>query len=202
MQWRRRTVNQTLVGKLMKLVNGRVEEWDDHLDLALYAYRISPRGNGRPAPFELLYGRKPRMIHERTDDRPILIEEDNDLIFERIKASLDYLHQEEREIRDREIANLKHGSVTEDLKVNDVVLRKKLKEELESKLDSKWKGPYLVVENVGKGGYIIKDFFNNEFTVNRKDLSPVTETEEWVTTSKQGRMLDDSDLWRIRLPKV
>ncbi|KAI5150755.1 hypothetical protein ENBRE01_1688 [Enteropsectra breve] len=52
-------LNRTLLEKLAKLFNGKYNQRDEFLPIALYSYRISPRSRLNVSPFELLYERKP-----------------------------------------------------------------------------------------------------------------------------------------------
>lgn len=126
-------VNQTLIGKLAKLVNQRWNEWDEFLTYALYAYRIIPRNNG-VSPFELMNGRKPGKMSQED----IEIEEADGLIVERLNCMREILLREEREIRDKEIQRIKRGRDVEDLEINDYVRRRKLAVNKENKLDNKF----------------------------------------------------------------
>ena len=54
-------INQTLVRMLKKLVTTE-EDWDQYIDTALYAYRISIQDSSRFSPFFLIYNRHPRKI--------------------------------------------------------------------------------------------------------------------------------------------
>ena len=51
--------NQTLMRTLKKLTTTE-EDWDQYIDAALYAYRISVQGSSRFSPFFLIYNRHPR----------------------------------------------------------------------------------------------------------------------------------------------
>ncbi|MGL4850980.1 MAG: DDE-type integrase/transposase/recombinase, partial [Clostridium sp.] len=195
--------NQTLIGKLMKCVNGKTDERDEYLDTALFAYRVSPRSGGKPSPFELLYGRKPKIDLNCMENGVESLNEDNQLIFERLKASLTALHDQERSLREKETRNIKKGVPGDDLLVGSTVLRKKLHEERENKLDYRWKGPFCVTKNLGNGAYHIIDFNGETFTVNRKDLIEYDRMDDklWSRNLKEGRMLDNSQTWAIRLPR-
>ena len=50
---------QTLVQSLRKLISME-KDWDQYIDAALYAYRISVQNSTRFSPFMLLYNRHPR----------------------------------------------------------------------------------------------------------------------------------------------
>ena len=53
--------NQTIVTHLMKVVNEKADDWDNHLPSVLFGYRINKQGFTRFSPFELLYGVKARL---------------------------------------------------------------------------------------------------------------------------------------------
>ncbi len=91
-------VNQTLIAKLAKMCNENWREWDEYLPYALFAYRVSPRKLSGYSPFELLYGRKPRLLgslDEGKKDNKYLIE-DNILIFDRLNYFRNIMLEEER----------------------------------------------------------------------------------------------------------
>lgn len=62
-------MNQTLVRSLNKLSETK-DNWDQHIDAALYAYRVSRHASSKYSPFFLLYNRHPRMAidYEITSD--------------------------------------------------------------------------------------------------------------------------------------
>lgn len=51
-------MNQTLIRTLKKLT--MKDDWDEHIDGALYAYRIGAQNSSRFSPFFLMYNRHPR----------------------------------------------------------------------------------------------------------------------------------------------
>ena len=53
--------NGTLAEGLSMYVSGNQKDWDRHLPLVLFAYRVSPHASTRESPFYLLYGREPRL---------------------------------------------------------------------------------------------------------------------------------------------
>ena len=64
-------MNQTLVHALNKLTTEE-GQWDQFIDAALYAYRISIQDSSRFSPFVLLYNRQPRKAidHELVSANP------------------------------------------------------------------------------------------------------------------------------------
>ena len=53
--------NSTLVNIISKSCNINDRDWDDHLDLLLFAYRVSAQDSTKESPFYLMYGRDPRI---------------------------------------------------------------------------------------------------------------------------------------------
>lgn len=51
--------NNTILDKLIRLVNGKFDHWYEILDLALFGCRISLNSRLKPSPFEILYGSRP-----------------------------------------------------------------------------------------------------------------------------------------------
>ena len=51
-------MNRTLKGILMAYVNKDQNDWDDHLPLALFAYRSSVHSSSGVSPFKAIYGRE------------------------------------------------------------------------------------------------------------------------------------------------
>ena len=53
--------NGTLAEGLSMYVSTHQKDWDQHLPMILFAYRVSPNATTRESPFYLLYGREPRL---------------------------------------------------------------------------------------------------------------------------------------------
>ena len=53
--------NATLCEGLSMYVSTHQKDWDKHLPLVLFAYRVSPNATKGESPFYLLYGREPRL---------------------------------------------------------------------------------------------------------------------------------------------
>ena len=53
--------NGTLAESLSMYVSTNQKDWDEHLPLILFAYRVSPSATTHESPFYLLYGREPRL---------------------------------------------------------------------------------------------------------------------------------------------
>lgn len=53
--------NGTLAEGLSMYVSSHQKDWDQHLPMILFAYRVSPHASTHESPFYLLYGREPRL---------------------------------------------------------------------------------------------------------------------------------------------
>ena len=53
--------NGTLAEGLSMYVSTHQKDWDEHLPIILFAYRVSPNATTQESPFYLLYGREPRL---------------------------------------------------------------------------------------------------------------------------------------------
>ncbi|KAG0442587.1 Transposon Tf2-9 polyprotein [Dictyocoela muelleri] len=183
--------NQTLLHKLSKLCNGRWSEWDEFLSYAIYATRISPRKKSGVSSFELLYGYSPPSLGEIDEDLEN-IDENDDMMMERLKYVRKILIEDEKQIREREILKIGKGQDVLDINVGDVVLRNIPLTLRTNKLDFKWEGPYVVISKGSKGNYKIKSVSGKDFSVNRRDLQRLLDSEEkWDFNSKNGGMLGD-----------
>ncbi|MEG0619293.1 MAG: reverse transcriptase domain-containing protein [Bacilli bacterium] len=163
--------NKTLIDKLCKIVNEDFNDWDNCLELATFACRVSPISRIGASPFEILYGRSPKLANDENigkdnkDEENIMLK----IINKRIALVNKCVVQRDNEMNKGRC----EGKSNDDLNVNDCVYRRKHAIERENKLDSKFDGPYKVIRKLDKGGYVIKGFDIKERSVNRKDLVKV-----------------------------
>lgn len=98
--------NQTLIRTLKKLAT-KENEWDQCIDMALYAYRISVQDSTRYSPFFLLYNRHPRKAIDfematATGSIPGTI----DTTEEAIEQTIERLLAAKSEYRDKALGNI------------------------------------------------------------------------------------------------
>ena len=84
--------NGTLAEGLSMYVSTHQKDWDRHLPMILFAYRVSPSATTGESPFYLLYGREPRL----PIDTALLLPDDN-------------LSSSVRELRARIVRNLEEA---------------------------------------------------------------------------------------------
>ena len=166
-------ITKLLMGKPTKL-------WDLYLDTALFACRIRTNTTTKTSPFYLLYGRQPRLHADRShalpsDATPADHEQRFRLLSSvRLEAAR---ATHERALRDR---NARNAIVTpHSLSEGDWVL---VRHEDPQKFESKWFGPYQVVQRMLLGTYRLQDPNGHELQAlvhgNRLIKANIRTTEE------------------------
>ena len=153
--------NRTLCESLAKVL-GKEDEWDEHIESVLFAYRTIRHNTTRKTPFFMVYGREAILpiediklgvdfgksaIMKRLYDLVELTEERSQAS-ENIRKSQD---QQKRRHNERIKEETQFGIGTK------VLLKDAAKEKQWSgKLSQKWKGPYYIHEIIGKGAYKLR----------------------------------------------
>ena len=153
--------NRTLCESLAK-VSEQENEWDEHIESVLFAYRTTKHNTTKKTPFFMVYGREailPIEDFEKGENfgKEAIIKRTYDLINlvdERIKA-LDNIEQSQNQQKKRHDNKIKEETKME---IGDKVLLKDAAKEKQysGKLSSKWKGPYYIHEIIGKGAYKLR----------------------------------------------
>ena len=155
--------NRTLCETLAK-VSEEENQWDEHIEEALFAYRTIKHSTTKHTPFYMLYGREAILpIDEMDEDLTqgnieegilkriyeiINLEEKHEEVLGIIERSQD----KQKERHDKKIKEVRF------LIGNEVLLKDAAKEKQWSgKLTPKWKGPYEIHEEIGKNAYKLKD---------------------------------------------
>src|ERR1051325_273134 len=156
--------NRTLCESLAKVIE-KENQWDEHIESVLFAYRTTKHSTIKRTPFYMMYGREAvlpidetenvsesnqdvtKSILKRTYDIINLGQDQNEVI-ERIKR----IQDKQKERYDKNIKEVKFSIGTK------VLLKDMLREQSYSgKLRPKWKGPYYIHNVIGKGAYKIRD---------------------------------------------
>lgn len=161
-------LNRTLLSKLMKLCNGKIKEWDEFLDPALFCYRITPILRLGRCPFEILYGRSPKFIRQKETN------EDNKMELEELILGMQNVREELQELartkRSAEKLLTERNKIEhKKFKVGDIVMKKMRSFERTNKLDEKWSGPYKITRVFDNGGTEIEGFFGAKYKYNETD---------------------------------
>jgi Integrase zinc binding domain/Integrase core domain len=152
--------NRTLCEALAKTLENE-KQWDEYIDPVLFAYRTNKHSTTKQTPFYMMYGREAtipieevEVISEEREDNAetilrrlyeiIKLEEKRDEIIEIIKEA----QSKQKERYDKGVKQVK-------FKIDEEVLLKD--EQQNNKLMSKWKGPYKVHKDNGKGAYKLRN---------------------------------------------
>lgn len=158
-------MNQTFKSKLQQIVNEEMDDWDDHIDDILFAYRSSRHDSTKCTPFLIMYGREARLPIELTGKKADVTEAN----FEPKRKALQELRVQvhsnalanigKAQERQKRIYDAKHNTATK-LKIGDAVLVKDMKNvgRKGGKLKRLFSGgPYTIAKELGKGRYKLKD---------------------------------------------
>src|SRR5436190_1451732 len=155
--------NRTLCETLAKVSEGE-NQWDEHIEEALFAYRTIKHSTTKHTPFYMLYGREAILPIDEMDEELTQgnIEEG---ILKRIYEiiNLEEKHEEVLGIieRSQDKQKERHDKKIKEVRFligNEVLLKDAAKEKQWSgKLTPKWKGPYEIHEEIGKNAYKLKD---------------------------------------------
>jgi len=153
--------NRTLCESLAK-VSEKEDEWDEHIESVLFAYRTTKHNTTKKTPFFMVYGREAILPIEEFKNgedfgKNAIIKRTYDLINlvdERIKA-LENIERSQEQQKNRHDIKIKKEIRFE---IGDKILLKDAAKEKQwtGKLSPKWKGPYYIHEIIGKGAYKLR----------------------------------------------
>ena len=154
--------NGTLVKTLSMYVSDHQKDWDVHINAALFAYRTSVNSSRGESPYFLLFGREPRLPPDITfytpKEVPHTVIEYRNLLATRIKlahelarSNLQKAQLQNKLYYDR---NAKEPTFKEGEKV--WIHNKERKQGLSPKLQTKWQGPYQIIEKVSPVNFKVK----------------------------------------------
>src|SRR5436853_697372 len=154
--------NRTLCESLAK-VSEKENQWDEHIEQVLFAYRTTKHATTKRTPFFMTYGREAILPIDKTDipeniaEKESILKRTYDLINlteerENVRRNIGESQERQKERYDRKI-----GYETK-LKIGNKVLLKDAAKEKQwsGKLAPKWKGPYYIHEEIGKGAYKLR----------------------------------------------
>lgn len=160
--------NQTLVTHLMKSVNEQCDNWDEHVQPILFAYRVNRQESTKMSPFEILYGQKAKLPVDLDENvggeewsEPI-----QDEVMNRVKKITTAMQGSRGEARanieaaqsqQKRKYDMKHAPPT--YNVGDRVLKYNRRRDtrMGDKLVPRYSGPYTIHESIGHGVYRIKE---------------------------------------------
>jgi len=144
-------------------VSSRHNDWDDYLPFALYAYRTAMQESTRYAPFELLYGRQPRLpLEAMLEGTPERFDDEPDKYHAKVQKYLEHAHQAARSAievaQDRQERHYDEHHRRVQYDIGDLVMihQPKRREGRIKKLQRPWRGPFQICGKVGPVTYEVK----------------------------------------------
>lgn len=191
-----------LLGKPTKL-------WDQYLSQALFACRIRTHSTSKYSPFYLLYGRHPNLPSDDKKPVPINVPVSDEQHEDRIQKLVTARTQANELIYQRAVnqAKLRDKEVKiTPFKEGDWVL---VRHESPQKFESRWFGPYRVVERQTLGTYRLADpkdnrlrnLINGQRLVKANIIGGSVE-ELWSSPFMQGRLRKENIIVEPPTPEV
>ena len=162
-------LNGVVVGMIRKIVMDNEEDWDIHLPAALFAYRTTPHSVTNLSPYQLVYGREPRLPIDMALGELIQTSPNNGRSYEELLDSMTAMRSYARSLMEE----------TSGHRISDEVLYENpyhagdrvwlytpvVKEGKSKKLVCFWKGPYEVKEIISPVNCIVDIGSNNRYRV-------------------------------------
>src|SRR6266487_3882841 len=154
--------NRTLCEALAK-VSEKENQWDEHIEQVLFAYRTTKHSTTKRTPFFMTYGREAILPIDEMEIQENIFEKESILkrIYEAInltekqdeaRKNIEKSQENQKEKYDKKIKK------ETELNIGDKVLLKDTAKEKQwsGKLAPKWKGPYYIHNKIGKGAYKLR----------------------------------------------
>jgi Integrase zinc binding domain/Integrase core domain len=160
-------LNQTLENALRKIRDPM--NWDNYVSSILFAYRTNKQSTTKYTPFFLNYGRDARLPIEVDGQQEMMEYNLENTVLQRAYELVDQLPLHHQKARDsiqqsqklQERRHLKKIPQIIKYKEGDKVLMydSRLDKQWSGKLDTKWKGPFVIHKCLDKGTYALKNQF-------------------------------------------
>ena len=152
--------NKTLCETLAKSLENE-NQWDEYIESALFAYRTIKHSTTGQTPFYMMYGREALLPINEIEDFPEIKDNIEQEVLER-RSDLIKLEEKREEIKEVIENSQSKRKEKYDQKVKHVQFQEEeevlLKDQQRThKLSPKWKGPYLIHKNIGKGAYKLRN---------------------------------------------
>ena len=108
----------------------------------------------------------------------ILNADEEDQKLEKIHLLRKFYKRKAIQTRNEEIEALKTGIDVDDLKVGNLVRKRKSPSQRGTKLESQWEDPFWIVKKCGNGSYWVQGISGNTYKVNRRDLQYIQDDSE------------------------
>jgi hypothetical protein len=154
--------NRTLCEALAK-VSEKENQWDEHIEQVLFAYRTTKHSTTKRTPFFMTYGREATLpideieMSEDVSEKESLLKRTYNIINlteerDEVRNIIRKSQENQKEKYDKKIKK------ETELNIGDKVLLKDAAKEKQwsGKLAPKWKGPYYIHDRIGKGAYKLR----------------------------------------------
>ena len=165
--------NSTVTQMLRFYVNHRHDDWDIYLPYVTFAYNTADNPVTKCSPFFLFYGREPLLplrVQVLKENQQTLTEYNHDLL-QRAEEGRKILLKTKEELKRR--SENYFDQVTQKIKPGAYIMIKKFTStpDTSKKLEDKYEGPYLVLEQSGLNNFVIKKEGTKE-TVHASHIKP------------------------------
>ena len=166
--------NSTFVPQISKLQDTQANNWDEYLQAVVFAYNTGVHKTTKYSPYELLYGRSPRLPID-TPRTHFIFHKPNDY-FEQLKKTLRIYHQSARHNIIQQQQNNKtwydRNRLDPHYRIGDKVLTRIYG--LRGKLEPKFSATLKIIIRVQHPIYIVEDAISHiQSQVHVNDLRPI-----------------------------
>ncbi|CAF1005522.1 unnamed protein product, partial [Brachionus calyciflorus] len=190
-------LNRTLKRMIKCFINDNDDNWDELLPALSFAYNTAIHFTTKFTPYELMYGRKPKLPIDLVYKIPNLnLKFDPNGYAEYIKNKFTKMYETVRKNRDVRVLKNKviydRQVMAAKFKEGDAVWLKneQVKKGQSKKFIYNWKGPYIIVKNIRDVNYIIRPINKKNrrlITVNRSPRKKLNYKQFGTTRSKRAK---------------
>jgi hypothetical protein len=145
------------------------DDWDEHLNYCIWAYRTSTNDTTKHSPFYLLYGREalfPLDAMLESEEKYRSSEEYVAEIIQKLKIAKELVIKSALRIKQKRDDNNAQKNRLKSFNVGEYVMlfQPASKKGISSKLLHKWKGPFTIIAQTSPVNYVIKNVANGRKT--------------------------------------
>jgi hypothetical protein len=153
--------NHTIVSMISMYVNDYPDDWDEHLNYCIWAYRTAINDSTKFSPFFLLYGREPLFPIDAmldSEEQYRSAEEYVAEVIRKLKVAKEMVKDSAIQIQQKRNQSNAQLSRIQSFRIGEYVMlfNPKTKQGISAKLSHKWRGPYVVIAQTSSVNYIIR----------------------------------------------